>query len=209
MDLADGTQVAGRGEHLAASQLLPGKLGNIQRQALPATSFASIAQKALNAAHAADHAAGNQLDLGPDGDRAVHGNAGNDRAEARAGEDLRNGHAENAAPARGDMSFGAACQMLIERLIALEGFRGKWANRRPFQRGAQKEIVDFALALPDHGASTRSIFVSATTPLRTPIKDMISRCSMVCGMMPSSAAITRIARSIPETPATIVRTNLS
>ena len=53
-------------------------------------------------------------------------------------------------------------------------------------------------------ASTRSIFVSATKPWRTPSKVRISRCSRVCGITPSSAATTSITASMPQAPATIV-----
>ncbi len=60
-----------------------------------------------------------------------------------------------------------------------------------------------------HSGSTRSDLVSATTPPRTPSSVTMSRCSRVCGMMPSSAATTSIARSTPVAPASIVRTNAS
>ena len=57
--------------------------------------------------------------------------------------------------------------------------------------------------------STRSHLVSATTPPRTPSRVRIARCSRVCGITPSSAAITSRARSTPVAPASIVRTNAS
>ncbi|OPZ04694.1 MAG: hypothetical protein BWZ10_03135 [candidate division BRC1 bacterium ADurb.BinA364] len=57
--------------------------------------------------------------------------------------------------------------------------------------------------------STRSIFVSATIPRRTPSNSMICTCSMVCGITPSSAAMTSTASSMPDTPATMVRMNFS
>ncbi|OPY07300.1 MAG: hypothetical protein A4E67_01261 [Syntrophaceae bacterium PtaB.Bin038] len=58
-------------------------------------------------------------------------------------------------------------------------------------------------------ASTRSILVSAMTPWRIPSRVQMSRCSLVWGMTPSSAAITRSTRSIPVAPATMFLTNFS
>ncbi|PMQ15731.1 hypothetical protein JaAD80_13980 [Janthinobacterium sp. AD80] len=57
--------------------------------------------------------------------------------------------------------------------------------------------------------STRSIFVSATAPRVTPSSCKIARCSCVCGMMPSSAATTSSAKSMPVTPDAMVRMNFS
>ena len=54
-----------------------------------------------------------------------------------------------------------------------------------------------------HSSSTRSAFVSATTPRRTRSRSRIARCSRVCGITPSSAATTSSAASIPPTPASI------
>ncbi len=54
-------------------------------------------------------------------------------------------------------------------------------------------------------ASTRSIFVNATSPCRNPISVRMCRCSCVCGMMPSSAATTKITTSMPCAPATMLR----
>ena len=51
--------------------------------------------------------------------------------------------------------------------------------------------------------STMSIFVSATSPRFTPRICMIARCSLVCGMTPSSAATTSTTRSMPVAPATM------
>ena len=60
-----------------------------------------------------------------------------------------------------------------------------------------------------HSASTRSLFVSATTAPPTCRSSRIARCSRVWGIGPSSAAMTRSATSIPVAPASIVRTNAS
>ncbi len=47
---------------------------------------------------------------------------------------------------------------------------------------------------------TRSILVSATSARRIPSSRQMSRCSRVCGIGPSSAAMTRMQRSIPLAP---------
>ena len=60
-----------------------------------------------------------------------------------------------------------------------------------------------------HSSSTRSALVRATTPRGTPSKSRIARCSRVWGMIPSSAATTSSAASMPVAPASIVRTNPS
>ena len=54
-----------------------------------------------------------------------------------------------------------------------------------------------------------SILVRATNPFRIPRRVQIWRCSRVCGMTPSSAAITITTRSMPAAPATMFRTNRS
>ena len=58
-------------------------------------------------------------------------------------------------------------------------------------------------------SETLSIFVSAITPSEILSKSIIDRCSSVCGIKPSSAATTNIAQSTPNTPANILRINLS
>ena len=66
-----------------------------------------------------------------------------------------------------------------------------------------------SVSIASHSASTRSLLVSAMTPARTPSRVRMARCSRVCGMGPSSAAMTRSARSTPVAPANIVRTKAS
>src|SRR5262245_24116176 len=57
--------------------------------------------------------------------------------------------------------------------------------------------------------SARSTFVTTTIPRRRPRSSMISRCSRVCGMTPSSAATTRRTASSPVAPATMFLMNRS
>jgi len=57
--------------------------------------------------------------------------------------------------------------------------------------------------------SARSAFVMATTPWSTPSWRSTAACSRVWGITPSSAATQSRNRSMPEAPATIVRTKRS
>ncbi len=58
-------------------------------------------------------------------------------------------------------------------------------------------------------SSTASAFVRATMPRVMPRSVRMSRCSLVWGITPSSAAITKMTASIPVAPATIVLTKFS
>ena len=58
-------------------------------------------------------------------------------------------------------------------------------------------------------SSTRSTLVRTTSPSFTLSNWQISRCSLVWGMTPSSAAMTRATRSMPVAPATMWRTKRS
>ena len=58
-------------------------------------------------------------------------------------------------------------------------------------------------------ASTRSDFVRTTIPRGIASSRQISKCSRVCGLLPSSAAITSSTISMPPTPASMLRTNRS
>ena len=60
-----------------------------------------------------------------------------------------------------------------------------------------------------HSGSARSALVSTTSPLGTRSSWQIARCSRVCGITPSSAAMISMTRSIPPTPASMFFTNRS
>ena len=55
----------------------------------------------------------------------------------------------------------------------------------------------------------KSVFVIAIIPFFNPRSFKICKCSFVCGIIPSSAATTRSAISIVDTPATIFLINFS
>jgi len=57
--------------------------------------------------------------------------------------------------------------------------------------------------------STRSILVRAMMPLAIPKREQICKCSFVCGMIPSSAAMTIMTKSMPAAPETIFLINFS
>ena len=63
--------------------------------------------------------------------------------------------------------------------------------------------------ISSHSSSTRSHLFSTMILFSIPRRFRISMCSLVCGMIPSSAAITRSTRSIPTTPATMLLMNFS
>ena len=74
----------------------------------------------------------------------------------------------------------------------------------PARRGRTSSSMNSA-----HSSSTRSHFVNATTQVGTARSCSTARCSSVCGMMPSSAAMHRSATSMPVDPAIIWRTKRS
>ncbi len=81
---------------------------------------------------------------------------------------------------------------------------GAPANGVPSSRAATSFSTSISRA-----SFARSALVNATQARRTPSSSRIARCSRVCGMMPSSAATTSRARSIPVTPEAMVRMNFS
>ncbi len=66
-----------------------------------------------------------------------------------------------------------------------------------------------SLTRASQSASTISVLVRATKPLRMPSREQISRCSRVWGMTPSSAAMTSMTKSTPAAPATMFLTKRS
>ena len=60
-----------------------------------------------------------------------------------------------------------------------------------------------------HSSSTRSHLLRTRMLFLIPRSPRMSICSLVCGMIPSSAATTSMTRSIPTTPATMLLINFS
>ncbi len=71
------------------------------------------------------------------------------------------------------------------------------------------KLLTSSLTRLNHSASTRSLFVIAMIPFLMRKILRMSRCSLVCGITPSSAATTNNTRSTVLTPATILRMNFS
>ena len=69
---------------------------------------------------------------------------------------------------------------------------GAWRNELP-----ATSAVTSSRTNPSQAWSTRSALLSTTTPCSMPSRSMIARCSRVCGIGPSSAAITSRTASIP------------
>ena len=72
-----------------------------------------------------------------------------------------------------------------------------------------RRVATSARTNSSHSASTASRLVSTGIPRAMPNSSTIARCSSVCGISPSSAAITRRATSIPVAPASMLRTKPS
>ena len=66
-----------------------------------------------------------------------------------------------------------------------------------------------SIAISSISSSTRSILLTTVRPALMPSSESIARCSRVCGITPSSAAMTSMTASMPAAPATIWRMNFS
>ena len=69
---------------------------------------------------------------------------------------------------------------------------------------AARSAATSAVTAATRAGVTRSILVTTAVISATPISSKMSRCSIVCGRGPSSAATTRSTRSIDSTPASIL-----
>ncbi len=153
-----------------------------------------------------------RIDLDAIVDRELPGGerAGDHGAEALHGEDAVDGQARGAVRRPGRHRARQGEQRGPERVAGprrcsttpgRSGSRpgtcrpGAWRRPRARARASRR--------------STRSVLVSATMPDLMRRSWQIARCSRVCGITPSSAAITSSARSIPPTPASMFFTKRS
>ncbi len=83
------------------------------------------------------------------------------------------------------------------------------ASPSPPKAAATFSRISPATSARQSASGARSHLVSATTPRVTPRKRRMARCSVVCGITPSSAATTSSARSTPVAPATMFLMNPS
>ena len=158
---------------------------------------------------------------GPTGPREQrHGVA--DREASRpggAGDHGADAGQENAR-STGRRNRSAARSGLERRRVSRPGApgarRARWPVRADTATGGSNRTVDRASRSATSAStrsiqsgSTRSALVTTGMPAATPSCSSTARCSTVCGMIPSSAAMTSSARSIPEAPATMVRTKSS
>src|SRR5205823_1260376 len=90
------------------------------------------------------------------------------------------------------------------RVFALTGTIRACSRNDPRKYSSASSRTSSSVSL-----STRSLFVNATTPRCTPSNRQISKCSRVCGLMDSSAAITSSSTSIPAAPASMLLTKRS
>ena len=82
--------------------------------------------------------------------------------------------------------------------------RGASSRKLPSQYSRTSSVT-----ISSHSSSTISFLVITMIPCFTPSRRQISKCSSVCGMIPSSAAMIKATISIPATPATMFLTNFS
>ena len=82
--------------------------------------------------------------------------------------------------------------------------RGAPANVVPCNSSATSSDTSSSIS-----SSTRSFLVITAMPRSTPRRSRIARCSLVCGITPSSAATTSSARSMPPAPASMFLTKRS
>ena len=150
--------------------------------------------------------AGSRVSASPDAHLAAGGNAGDHRARAADGEHILD--PQRKTPGAGPVLAGV--HDLVERVEeALEALAGDVRDRADgrVRPGTCPPAAGAGPRSPHsrRAGSTRSILVSATSPCRSPISVRMCRCSRVCGMMPSSAATTKITTSTPCAPATMLR----
>ncbi len=97
--------------------------------------------------------------------------------------------------------FNSSMPSPVRELIAIMG--------APSRNDSATSSSASARANSSSSSSTRSFLVSTSKPLRTPSSRQISKCSRVCGITLSSAAITRTTASMPWAPASMFLTKRS
>ena len=196
-------EVAGRDEHVAAREVAPLELGQVDRDALARVGVLDRRVVHLHRAHA--HRASRRLDaqLVAGGDRARPERPGRDGADAAQREDAvdvaaasRRRHRARAPAARASAARSSSRPAPV--------FADTATTSAPGTSSRASSAASSSVS-----SSTASAFVSATTPCSTPSSRSTARCSSVCGRAPSCASITSRNRSMPVAPAIIVRTNRS
>ena len=165
---------------------------------------------ACSAAHAHDVAGGIEAKhlvarerAGPDGAGGDGAGAANrERAIDRHAEQVVDYRAGTRRAARGNAARSSSMPAPLIAETAIDSPR-----RRARCPPARPERLRRTRA--SHSSSTRSRLRECDDAAAHTEQLRMARCSRVCGMTPSSAAMTRSARSIPVAPATIVRTNAS
>ena len=79
----------------------------------------------------------------------------------------------------------------------------------PSRKEPLKYSFTSSTSISSHSSSTISFLVIAMMPSSIPSACNISKCSLVCGMIPSSAATTNNTKSTPPIPASIFLINFS
>ena len=90
------------------------------------------------------------------------------------------------------------------RVVELTGITGAFSRNDPWTNSSISRRTRSSMS-----GSTRSDLVSAMMPRGMPSRRQISKCSRVCGLMDSSAAMTNSSRSMPLAPASMFLTKRS
>ena len=125
-----------------------------------------------------------------DRDRAGEHRAGHHRPRAGQREGAVDRQPEAAGGGAGALPGGGVKQVVPQSVDALSGHcrhRDDVGGRGVSAPASRRFRPRLACALR---ASARSAFVRATMPRSTPSRSIMARCSIVCGMIPSSAATT-------------------
>ena len=77
------------------------------------------------------------------------------------------------------------------------------------RKESSKNVLISSMTSSSHSASTMSFLVMTINPRCKPSSRQISKCSLDCGIIPSSAAMIKATRSMPEAPATMFFTKRS
>ena len=104
---------------------------------------------------------------------------------------------------RASSRFSSSTPAPVSELTGTIGVRDG-SRKEPRRKSSTSSLTTARVSL-----STVSDFVRTTIPRWILNRRQMSKCSRVCGLIDSSAAITNRTRSMPPTPASILRTKRS
>ena len=111
--------------------------------------------------------------------------------------------------ARSPSCFAESARRLRRASMPVPVVADTGSTSMPARRVGARRARTSAATSSTRCSVTRSALVITATPCVTDNRSTMFRCSMVCGITPSSAATTSTTKSIPQTPASMLRTNRS